>query len=88
MAENDYRDKIDRDDFLATLEEMSSDEIKYKLKTHEINDDRKRALAEIELDNRREESELAKYKSATRIAVIVAVAAIVTAIATATTAWW
>ena len=91
MAEEDYRAEIGRDDFLASLREMSAEEITYKLKTREINDNDKRALAEIELDGRRDDSELARCKRQLhnqKIATWAVAAAAFAAIASATAAWW
>ncbi len=57
MAEDDFRAKIGREDFQAHLREMPSEEIKFQLKTNRIAHPDKRALAEIELEERAAESE-------------------------------
>ncbi len=88
MTEGDYRDRIGRQDFQVRLSEMSTDEIKFGLKTKAINTPDKVALAEIELDRRAEQSDLAqarrdlrKWRTGTLIAVIAAAAAVASAVA-------
>ncbi len=63
MAEDDFRAKIGQQDFQASLQEKSTEEIEFDLKTNRIAVPNKRAIAEIELKRRQEESELTQVKN-------------------------
>ncbi len=95
MAENDFRAKLGRQDFQESLKEKSTEQIKIELKTNRIAHPDKRALAEMEVERRQEESELNQVKaeldrykkrlgSQTWISVIATLAAVAIALA----AWW
>ena len=51
------------EDFQASLREKCTEEIKFDLIVNKIVDPEQRALAEIEIERRREESELSQVKA-------------------------
>ncbi len=58
MAQDDFGEG-----FQALLREKSTEEIKFDLIANKIVDPEERALAEIEIERRREESELSQVKA-------------------------
>ena len=63
MAQDDFGEETGRQDFQAHLQEKSTEEIRFELTANKIVDPEMRALAVIELERRREESELSQLKA-------------------------
>ena len=63
MAQYDFAEETGRQDFQAHLREKCTQEIKFDLMVNKIVDPEMRALAEIELERRCEESELSQVKA-------------------------
>ncbi len=62
MAQDDFGEGTGQQGFQASLREKWTEEIKFDLMAKKIVDPEQRALAEIELERRREESELSQVK--------------------------
>ena len=63
MAQYDFAEETGRQDFQAYLREKITEEIKFDLMVNKIVDPEQRAVAEIELERRREESELSQLNA-------------------------
>ncbi len=63
MAQDDFGEGTGQQDFQASLREKCTQEIKFDLIVNKIVDSEMRALAEIELERRCEESELSQVKA-------------------------
>lgn len=63
MAQDDFGEKTGQQEFQASLRGKSTEEIKFDLMINKIVDPERRALAEIEIERRREESELSQLKA-------------------------
>ncbi len=63
MAQFDFGVETGQQDFQASLREKCTEEIKFDLIANKIVDPEIRALAEIEIERRREESELSQLKA-------------------------
>ena len=63
MAQDDFGEGTGQQNFQASLREKCTQEIKFDLIVNKIVDPEMRALAEIEIERRREESELSQVKA-------------------------
>lgn len=90
MSDDDFRVKIGRQDFLASLEDKPVEEIEFLLESEKIADTEKRALAKGVIQERQRASALAECQRKLRsrnVALAISAIATCAAVASAVALW-